>query len=191
MKFKSNIFYFCTLIKRYVQYPGEFIVTFSNGYHAGFNSGFNTNEAVNFVTEAWLEELPKQRYCKCQPDNVRINMFQFYFNLLQSDYDYENNYYFQNFKEMLMKKNALEMKRIHEIIYESKFLTKDEPEKQIKIEKKKSKQKKKKIKKPTLINSTNLSKKNNLSKQAKKSPQTPEKKTKKIFKFRKVNNIYE
>ena len=92
---------------------------------------------------------------------------------------------------MLMKKNALEMKRIHEIIYESKFLTKDEPEKQIKIEKKKSKQKKKKIKKPTLINSTNLSKKNNLSKQAKKSPQTPEKKTKKIFKFRKVNNIYE
>lgn len=104
-----------------MQYPGEFIVTFSNGYHTGFNSGFNTNEAVNFVTEAWLEELPKQRYCKCQSNNVKINIFEFYFNLLQSDYDYENNYYFQNFKKILIKKNSQEIQRIHNIIYESKI----------------------------------------------------------------------
>jgi hypothetical protein len=175
------------LIYRYAQYPGEFIVTFSNGYHTGFNSGFNTNEAVNFVNESWLEELPKQRYCKCQNNNVKINMFHFYFNLLQSDYDYENNYYFQNFKEVLIKKNALEIQRIHNIIYESKFLiVSEDSDKNIIIETKKRKILKNK-KKQKLTKSANNSKKGTPLKNTIKSSSVPKIKTKKITKSRVYN----
>ena len=34
--------------------PGEFIVTFPGSYHAGFSTGLNIGEAVNFVTKDWV-----------------------------------------------------------------------------------------------------------------------------------------
>lgn len=37
-----------------IQRPNEYIVTFPKCYHAGFNTGFNFNEAVNFTTDFWL-----------------------------------------------------------------------------------------------------------------------------------------
>lgn len=37
------------------QHPNEFVVTYPRVYHAGFNSGFNLNEAVNFTMDSWLE----------------------------------------------------------------------------------------------------------------------------------------
>ncbi|KAM9925873.1 hypothetical protein OXX59_003590 [Metschnikowia pulcherrima] len=37
------------------QNPNEFVVTFPRVYHAGFNSGFNFNEAVNFTMDSWLD----------------------------------------------------------------------------------------------------------------------------------------
>ena len=37
-----------------VQRPGEFIVTFPKVYHAGFNYGYNVNEAVNFTLPLWV-----------------------------------------------------------------------------------------------------------------------------------------
>lgn len=37
-----------------VQNPNEFIVTFPKCYHAGFNSGYNFNEAVNFTLDSWV-----------------------------------------------------------------------------------------------------------------------------------------
>ena len=37
-----------------IQNPGEYIVTYPKCYHAGFNSGFNFNEAVNFTLDLWL-----------------------------------------------------------------------------------------------------------------------------------------
>ncbi|PIA16685.1 JmjC-domain-containing protein, partial [Coemansia reversa NRRL 1564] len=36
------------------QRAGEFVVTFPQSYHAGFNHGFNFNEAVNFATTDWM-----------------------------------------------------------------------------------------------------------------------------------------
>jgi len=39
---------------RLVQEPGQFVVTLPQAYHAGFSHGFNSAEAVNFMTDDWL-----------------------------------------------------------------------------------------------------------------------------------------
>lgn len=38
-----------------LQMPGEFVLTFPGSYHAGFSTGLNIGEAVNFVTKSWFD----------------------------------------------------------------------------------------------------------------------------------------
>jgi len=38
-----------------LQQPGEFVVTLPGAYHAGFSTGFNIGEAVNFAEDTWFD----------------------------------------------------------------------------------------------------------------------------------------
>lgn len=69
-------------IHKMIQYPGEFVITFGGGYHAGFNWGFNLAEAVNFATTRWLEILPTVGACKCISDSVKIDKEEFFKNIM-------------------------------------------------------------------------------------------------------------
>ena len=51
-----------------MQAPGEFIITFPRGYHAGFSNGFCIGEAANFAMGNWFSHGAEaiQRYCRLQ-----------------------------------------------------------------------------------------------------------------------------
>lgn len=67
------------------QEPHEIVVTFPRVYHAGFNSGFNLNEAVNFTVPKWLEfgEKLVEDYRLIRKENV-FNHYQLVENVLKS-----------------------------------------------------------------------------------------------------------
>lgn len=64
-------------MKKATQYPGEFVISRASAYHAGFNSGYNLAEAVNFALPSWIEVGKKAGVCQCQPDSVKIDMAAF------------------------------------------------------------------------------------------------------------------
>lgn len=65
-------------LRKVVQRQGEFVIPRAAGYHAGFNSGFNIAEAVNFALFNWVEAIaPKVKFCSCVRDSVKINMSSF------------------------------------------------------------------------------------------------------------------
>jgi len=41
-------------ITKTLQRPGEFVVTYPGSYHAGFSTGLNIGEAINFCTSQWF-----------------------------------------------------------------------------------------------------------------------------------------
>ena len=88
----------------------------SNGYHSGFNTGFNTNEAVNYTTDFWLSKMTQQRFCKCQKNNVKINPFFFYKNLLLSENfeaHYQKNSHFLKLERQLKRIDSKEVEQIN------------------------------------------------------------------------------
>ncbi|KAI7905640.1 JmjC domain, hydroxylase-domain-containing protein [Cokeromyces recurvatus] len=61
-------------VQRCVQEPGEFIITYPFGYHAGYNLDFNCAESVNFALDSWLEIGRKAKSCTCTDDSVVIDV---------------------------------------------------------------------------------------------------------------------
>ncbi|XP_075403923.1 lysine-specific demethylase 4D-like [Tenrec ecaudatus] len=59
---------------RVTQEPGEFMVTFPYGYHAGFNHGFNCAEAINFATPRWVDYGKVASQCSCGEARVSFSM---------------------------------------------------------------------------------------------------------------------
>ena len=56
------------------QEPGEIMITFPFGFHAGFNHGFNCAESTNFASERWIEYGKRAIHCYCRKDMVKISM---------------------------------------------------------------------------------------------------------------------
>ncbi|GAB6026609.1 Lysine-specific demethylase 4C [Chamberlinius hualienensis] len=56
------------------QEPGEFMITFPYGYHAGYNHGFNCAESTNFASVRWIEYGKRATRCFCRNDCVKISM---------------------------------------------------------------------------------------------------------------------
>ncbi|KAJ2870172.1 hypothetical protein GGH93_005776 [Coemansia aciculifera] len=63
---------------RVVQRAGEIMITFPNGYHAGFNHGFNCAESVNFALERWLDVAWDSKHCECVKDSVTIDLMKWF-----------------------------------------------------------------------------------------------------------------
>lgn len=80
LRHKTTLIEPTTLIKngvklyKIIQKPREFVIARTAAYHAGFNSGFNIAEAVNFAMPSWLDIADNVSYCKCSKDSVKIDM---------------------------------------------------------------------------------------------------------------------
>lgn len=61
-------------VNRIEHRPGEFMVTYPFGYHAGFNYGRNLAESVNFALEEWLETDARAGVCMCVADSVGVDV---------------------------------------------------------------------------------------------------------------------
>ncbi|KAI1007892.1 hypothetical protein K3495_g341 [Podosphaera aphanis] len=63
-------------VNKMVHRPGEFMITFPYGYHAGYNLGYNCAEAVNFAVDEWIPIAEKAKRCECaqQQDSVWVDL---------------------------------------------------------------------------------------------------------------------
>lgn len=86
-------------VNKIVHYQNEFIITFPNGYHSGFNYDFNLAESVNFATDDWFEIGKKAQSCNCVTDSVKIDVDKLKENWEQHNNNNSNNN--KNFNELL------------------------------------------------------------------------------------------
>lgn len=89
-------------IEKHMQREGEMIVTFSGAYHMGFNWGINVAESVNFGGEDWLAQLYNFRGCRCDRDNLRMDLGKVEEVLGKRD-EYKNKKAFLEFRKGVAK----------------------------------------------------------------------------------------
>lgn len=61
-------------VDRCIQQPGEWMITFPFGYHAGYNLDFNCAESVNFALDSWVPIGQVAKACGCVEDTVMIDV---------------------------------------------------------------------------------------------------------------------
>lgn len=70
-------------LRKTVQRPGQFVISRASAYHAGFNSGFNIAEAVNFTLKSWIyKHALNVTYCTCIEESVKFNFLTFFKSLI-------------------------------------------------------------------------------------------------------------
>ncbi|AGO10621.1 AaceriABR167Cp [[Ashbya] aceris (nom. inval.)] len=91
-----------------VQHPGEYIITYPKCYHAGFNTGYNFNEAVNFTLDLWVP------YGLCASQDYRLtgkrcvfDMWELMLNVLLQYLAYPHTH-----QEALIRRCHLELQNI-------------------------------------------------------------------------------
>ncbi|RKF54635.1 hypothetical protein GcC1_210017 [Golovinomyces cichoracearum] len=93
--------------------PGEFMITFPYGYHAGYNLGYNCAEAVNFAVDEWFPIAEKAKRCECaqQQDSVWVDLNSIRKKLPPSHKWYigEPKEYYQMFDETEEDENSPDM----------------------------------------------------------------------------------
>jgi len=107
------------------QKPGELILTFPAGYHAGFSLGFNAAEAVNFTAPTWLEwaEKAMKIYMKSRE---KVPVIPMQWLILETDYK------LPKYVAKEVKSELANRKKIHKE-YEKHFLEPREYEIPIKM----------------------------------------------------------
>lgn len=69
------------------QIPGDTMVTLYGAYHAGFSTGLNFGEAINFATDMWLSSFKEPPNSTCQSHNSSSLFFErSFWNRLRSQY---------------------------------------------------------------------------------------------------------
>jgi len=63
-------------VSKAIQKANEFMITFPNGFHSGWNTGFNCAESVNFAFPEWVPIGIESASCTCGTlmDPVRMNV---------------------------------------------------------------------------------------------------------------------
>ncbi|KAI6173103.1 hypothetical protein M3Y98_01046200 [Aphelenchoides besseyi] len=101
---RFNILFSCV-----VQFPHEFILTFPNAYHQGFNAGFNCNEAINLANKRWIRYGLESAMCKCNSEmSVQISLSE----LLMNRIDELQPFLFREFRTAKNKVEYIGTKRI-------------------------------------------------------------------------------
>ncbi|KAJ2039706.1 hypothetical protein H4S03_001514 [Coemansia sp. S3946] len=78
------------------QRAGEFVITFPQSYHAGFNQGFNFNEAVNFATSDWMPyDVPSVLRYQQYERNPVFSHDELVMSMCESDPSFLNQPWFQ------------------------------------------------------------------------------------------------
>ncbi|KAJ2894404.1 hypothetical protein IWW38_002590, partial [Coemansia aciculifera] len=90
------------------QRAGEFVITFPQSYHAGFNQGFNFNEAVNFATSDWMPfDVPSIKRYQHYERNPVFSHDELLISMCEADPSFLHQAWFQEaILEMAHRENA-------------------------------------------------------------------------------------